>query len=138
MRNWQKRFAVWTMVGLLAVVGCGRSQFETVEGKVTLDGKPLSGVHVNFYPKGADVNDARVFHGVTDAEGRFALRSPADNQTGVPVGDYRVALTTAVAGPNDDERTPLPPERIPMKFRENALTVAAGGTKEANFDLKSK
>ncbi|HEX2473831.1 MAG TPA: hypothetical protein VHK01_03735 [Lacipirellulaceae bacterium] len=105
---------------------------------MTLDGAPIEGVHVAFFPEGASVNDPTLFRGVTDADGRYLLRNPVENKTNAPAGRYRVSLTTSVAGPNDDETKPLPPERVPAKFRDQKFEVPEGGTKEANFDLKSR
>jgi len=126
------------ILGLSFVVSCGCQGGSSVDGRVTLDGAPLEGVHVAFFPEGASVNDPTLFRGVTDAEGRYVLRNPVENKTGVPAGRYRVSLTTAVAGPNDDETKPLPPERVPAKLRDQKFDVPEGGTKEANFDLKSR
>jgi hypothetical protein len=125
------------LFGFALAAGCG-SGGNPVEGKVTLDGAPLSGVHVAFFPAGASVNDPTLFRGVTDESGHFALRNPIENSAGAPQGKYRVSLTTAVAGPNDDETTPLPPERVPAKYRTQEFEVPAGGTTEANFELTSR
>ena len=123
---------------LLFCAGCGGSKLAAVEGKVTLDGKPLSGVSVTFFPAGASVNDPRLFRGVTDSDGHYVLIDPAKGRGGAEPGKYRVTLTSAVAGPNDIETTPLPPERVPSKYRESSFEVPAGGTRDANFDMKSK
>lgn len=133
----RKRFILLFGFALAASSGC-QGGGNPVEGKVTLDGQPLGGVHVAFFPAGASVNDPTLFRGVTDENGQYALRNPIENSTGAPAGKYRVSLTTAVAGPNDDETTPLPPERVPAKYRTQEYEVPAGGTPEANFELKSR
>jgi hypothetical protein len=122
---------------LAAGFGC-QGGGNPVEGKVTLDGQPLSGVHVAFFPAGASVNDPTLFRGVTDENGSYLLVNPINNESGAPAGKYRVSLTTAVPGPNDDETTPLPPERVPAKHRDQQFEVPNGGTTEANFELKSR
>jgi hypothetical protein len=128
----------YSILVLSLVVSCGCQEGTSVEGRVTVDGAPLEGVHVAFFPEGRSVNDPTLFRGVTDADGRYTLRNPVENKTGAPAGRYRVSLTTAVAGPNDDETTPLPPERVPAKFRNQKYEVPEGGTNQANFDLKSR
>jgi hypothetical protein len=133
----RKYFILLLGFALAAGFGCQQGG-NPVEGKVTLDGAPLSGVHVAFFPAGASVNDPTLFRGVTDENGQYALRNPIENTTGALPGKYRVSLTTAVAGPDDDETTPLPPERVPAKYRTQEYEVPAGGTTEANFELKSR
>jgi hypothetical protein len=122
-----------------ACAGCGGG-LVPVEGKMTLDGKPLEGAYVVFFPVGASVNDPTMFSGLTDARGHYEMRGRGGGPIGVLPGKYRVTLTTAVAGPNDNENTPLPPERIPAKYRDEfkEFEVPEGGTKDANFDMKSR
>ena len=95
---------------VIAIAGCGSNRVP-VEGAITLDGKPLGGVHVMFFPMQAGGTNATLYRAVSDDQGHFALESPADGGAGVMPGVYRVTLSTAVAGPNDKETTPLPPER---------------------------
>ena len=131
---------VVVVVALCACVGCnGGADNYPVEGKVTLDGRPLEQVHLIFYPVEVDAANPARFIGLTDANGHFVMRSDERKSDGVPAGKYRVSLTTAVAGPNDDETTPLPPERVPAKYRNGTqFEVPEGGTQDANFDLKSR
>jgi hypothetical protein len=121
-----------------ACAGCGGVEREPVEGKITLDGRPLADVHVMFYPQGASATDPTMFFGLTDQQGNFVMRAQADGPEGVPPGRYRVTLTTAVAKQDADETTPLPPERVPAKHRDQEFEVPNGGTTEANFELKSR
>jgi hypothetical protein len=91
-----------------------------------------------FYPLEADPANPVRFIGLTDANGRFVMRSDEGKSDGMPAGKYRVTLMTAVAGIDADETTPLPPERVPAKYRNQEFEVPAGGTTEANFELKSR
>jgi hypothetical protein len=140
MNNYKAWLARWLALGFVIFAGCSERGLAPVEGRVTLDDKPLGGVHVIFFPVGASVNDPTMFSGLTDESGRYVMHGRGGGPEGVMPGNYRVTLTTAVAGPTDDETTPLPPERVPLRYRNNSLEyeVPEGGTKEANFDLKSR
>jgi hypothetical protein len=78
--------------------------------------------------------------GKTDAQGRFALGPLGENRRGGRGGVYRVTLTTAVAEVGAPEDAPLPPEHIPIAYRNGRLDFAVppAGTREANFDLESR
>jgi hypothetical protein len=137
------RRAYWTLLlttVLTISTGCGKSGrgLVPVEGKVTLDGSPVSGVYVFFDQPQAQRNVAYI--GQTDEQGHFELRQAGENNVGAAPGGYRVILSTAVTKPGSPEGTPLPPERIPPKYAGGKLKfdVPASGSKEANFELKSK
>ena len=138
MDYWKAWIAGWPALGLIVSAGCNGAGLVPVKGNVKLDGRPLAGVHVIFFPEGASVNDPTMFSGLTDESGHYVMHSRGGGPEGVAPGKYRVTLTTAVAGPTDTETTPLPPERVPPKFRNTEFEVPAGGTTEANFELKSR
>jgi hypothetical protein len=104
--------------------GC-EVQYATVKGRVTLDGKPLKGAAVGFYPP-----QGRGSHGETDADGRYELRY-THAKAGVPPGKCVVRITTA------DANTP---ERLPARYHEQTeLSEEVKPTGNVfNFDLKSK
>lgn len=122
------------------VAGCGGESLVPLEGTVTLDGKPMAGVHVLFFPTEAEANDATQYRGITDNQGHYSLERASDDSVGLTPGTYRVSLTTAVIEGFSDELTPTPPERVPRKYRDGTLTfdVPEGGTQEANFEMKSR
>jgi len=93
---------------------------------------------VVFSPVETKVNDPVQYRGVSDEEGHYELRRAEDDRIGAGSGEYIVTLTTAVPKPADNETTPLPPERVPRKYRDGTLrfTVPEGGTNEANFEMK--
>jgi hypothetical protein len=141
------------LVVLLLCIGCGPGEGRVpVSGVVTLDGQPLSGVHVMFDQPELDPKKNTGYTGVTDEQGRFELQAAVGEGSGAPPGKYRVSLTTAVADPTApvvtrrtssgfySDEPPVPPERIPPAYRGGKLTfdVPADGTEKANFDLKSK
>ena len=83
----------------LAIVGWGCSGGEPVgrvEGVVTLDGKPLPKVEVQFLPDPSVGPTARRSVGYTDEQGRFSLRSD-DGTVGAAVGLHRVCLIDVLA-----------------------------------------
>jgi hypothetical protein len=138
MRKLDSRLLAGLILITGACAGCeGGVKREPVKGKVTLEGRPLAEVHVIFYPADAGTTQTTRYTGLTDDKGQFVMRD-ADRSEGVPAGKYRVTLTTAVAKPTDTETTPLPPERVPAEHRNQQFEVPAGGTSEANFELKSR
>ncbi len=75
-------------LGLLttALVGCGGEASNTVvEGKVTVDGAPVAGVQLGFYPPSGDT---QMLAATTDAEGKFRAVAPGARE--LPDGTYRV------------------------------------------------
>lgn len=152
----QARWAITILAAcLMSYTGCGGAEDGRVpvEGLVTLDGKPLTGVQVLFDQPDLSPNENKGYKGKTDEQGRYALSPVMEEGTGAPPGDYRISLTTAVADPSApvaaptkptgpfgaESPPPLPPERIPPAYRGGKLkfTVPDDGTEQANFDLKS-
>jgi hypothetical protein len=70
--------------------GCstGTGGLVTGKGRVTLDGEPVAGANVVFFPAGEETLQADA---ITDADGRFSLTT-RDGQ-GVRPGDYKVIVT---------------------------------------------
>jgi hypothetical protein len=83
-------------VGICALVGCGPKRPTTipVTGTVTLDGQPVEGAAVAFFPEGAE-QPAR---GVTDAAGKFTLMTFVAGDGALP-GQHRVSVTKTQAPP---------------------------------------
>lgn len=83
----------WKVFGLLAalalVTGCGGGpEFVAVTGVVTKDKQPLGNVRVEFWPEtSGDKSTA-----VTDAEGRYSLKTEDGQKEGAVVGPHRVIL----------------------------------------------
>jgi hypothetical protein len=120
------RFLSLPAIGILAclLAGC-EAPYSTVKGRVTLDGNPLKGATVGFYP-----GKGRGSHGVTDADGRYELKYTME-KPGVPAGNCIVRITTADA---------MSPERLPAKYHENSTLSqeVLPGDNVFNFDLQSK
>lgn len=128
--------------GVLAA-GCRRAshQLESrptfpVEGTLLVRGQPEQGLQVFFHP--LDASQRGIPRGVTDADGRFQLRTYRDGD-GAPAGEY--ALTVYWPGPPkvpaDDQ---LPPDRLEGRYanpRDSSLraTVAGPRTTLPTFDI---
>jgi hypothetical protein len=131
-------------LGLLVLTaGCG-SQFVPVSGRVTLDGKPLANAMVVFEPLSDDPNPGPGSTGKTDKDGRYTLTLMTGKGSGAVVGLHKVSIT-AYEGDTGE----VPSSGSDMVFRKPLLgeehnvnsnwkfDVPAGGSAEANFDLKS-
>jgi hypothetical protein len=134
------------LLGTVAAVGCrrGSPQFESrptfpVEGRVLIQGNPAEGVQVFLHP--LDSSQQGNPRGVTDAEGRFHLRTYHAGD-GAPAGEYTV--TVYWPGPYSSKvavEDQLPPDRLDGQFmnpKNSSLraTVAAGPTALPPFDIK--
>jgi hypothetical protein len=121
-----------------------------VEGVVTLDGKPLGGAQVMLEPRGETRGQAAF--GKTDAAGKFVVTTPDGKRKGAAVGNYHVVINKLVK-PDGSDFVPDPNsgpddtggyrELLPRAYSDQAesqLTadVPDGGTKELQFNLKSK
>jgi len=85
-----------TFVGLMLIVlvaGCGSPPRATVEGVVTLDGKPLPDVEVQFIPEPEQGPGGVPASGYTDESGRYRIE--ASGSGGVSVGPNRICINDA-------------------------------------------
>ena len=126
-----RAFAVLGLASLLIAVGCGRSDrpdLGTVQGTVTLDGKPLAGALVVFTPSGP----GRSASDLTDAAGRYELTYLRDI-AGATLGPHVVVITTAT-----EERGGR--EILPPRYHEKTELSAtvAPGSNTIDFPLESK
>jgi hypothetical protein len=91
-------------------------------------------------------NPGRGSSAYTDENGRFELTST--DRDGAVVGKHRVRITTrpdALAGEEgvgspDGAPVNMPKNALPLEWRDpgKEFTVPAGGTDQANFDIKTK
>lgn len=93
---------------VLSVTGCGgsdRPPLVEASGVLTVDGKTIEGASVSII----SVEGGRPSSAITDAEGRFDLKSYSDAD-GVPAGEYKVAVVK-ISGPGADAMNgAAPPE----------------------------
>jgi len=121
--------------GALLLSGCGRrTNLGTVEGTVTLDGKPLTSAVVSFHP----VRGGRQSYGQTDASGHYKLRYSA-KEMGAVIGKYKVTLTTAT-GEGANARFQV--DKVPPQYRLGASTKlekeVSSGANTIDLSLTSK
>jgi hypothetical protein len=97
-------------------MGCGSGKLEygEVEGKVTLDKKPLVGVKVAFYPDSDSNEQLPYATGLTDASGMYTL-ALRDGKPGALVGKNRVVVNWPPGDRGSPEPVPAPPA-IPVRF----------------------
>ena len=124
---------------VLACIGCGPGgpPIESVEGTVTLDGKPLPNASVVFVPE-----NGRPAGATTDSQGHYVLTFTEGRQ-GAMLGKHKVRISTARDPSETPSGEPIPasPETIPAKYNaqtELEFTVEAGKKNTADFDLSSE
>lgn len=83
-------------VSVAVAGGCGREPFPTAEltGRVTLEGKPVEGVVVQFEPR--NLNSKKTLpaaYGITDADGRYRAFRTGNKKFGAVVGVNQVRVT---------------------------------------------
>jgi hypothetical protein len=120
------------------ILGCQKGAGNvSVSGRITKDGQALPNAHVTFRQQDAsgNPNPATEAAAETDAEGRYTLKRVQGGASGAVPGEYRVEIQVI-------ERTAQGVRKlIPPKYNEQSelkFTVPSGGTKEADFDVKTK
>jgi hypothetical protein len=135
------RFSLFALVATLVAVtahGCGtRIRAVPVSGRVTIAGKPLADVAVNFSPMTGGEANAFAAYGKTDQEGRFTLKLAENDQAGATAGMNRVTFNESSGAAESDGAVPMMSLKLPPKARDGTMTyeVPAAGTTEANFDF---
>ena len=138
--------AVMLCVAILGLAGCGGSdgfQLAPVSGTITLDGQPLAGATVSFQPAGGGATVGPGSGAVTDASGKYELKTAeAKPRSGAAVGAHVVRITGVQEqrDAGDDTQRPMAKDPVPPKYRDPGLTfeVPSGGTDKADFQLTSQ
>jgi hypothetical protein len=128
-----------TGFAIVVMLGCGGPGLVPVEGTVTLDGKPLANATIGMELSGGD-KEHRFFGGETDSAGKYVIAPFEQSSTGAIPGEYSVMIRSVKAPPGSNEMTVLPPEKVPMSYRDGSLklSVPEGGTTSANFEIKTR
>ena len=129
------------LVSLLAA-GCGGSgpALAPVEGRVTLDGKPLPGARVEFDPDTELVaygkSSSSTSYGTTDSGGRYQLKYTGE-QDGAMVGKHLVRISTRNMTVDAEGKEVLVPEQLPTKYNvKSELTAEVKpGSNKIDFPL---
>jgi hypothetical protein len=131
-------YVAFIMAAVIPLLGCGqRVKSVPVSGRVTIAGKPLADVAVNFSPMTGGQADAYAAYGKTDQEGRFILRLADNDQSGATAGMNRVTFHESTGAAESDGPAPMTPLKLPPKARDGTMAyeVPAAGTADANFDF---
>lgn len=150
-----KRLSLIAMLALLGS-GCGRGnlpELGSVSGRITLDGKPVEGVHIEFIP----LIEGRPSAAASDSSGHYVL-SYKGSVKGARVGEHKVIMTTLqekmtfVESTDDEEptdggsedseieiTTSGRAEEIPAKYFKSPLRVTVEqGSNTVNLTLDSE
>ncbi|MDZ4683545.1 MAG: carboxypeptidase-like regulatory domain-containing protein [Planctomycetaceae bacterium] len=95
------------VVAAVIAIGCGRGdglKRAPITGVLTVDGAPVAGASLQFFPKGGTPGDGAL--GVSDANGKFEVISSRRGDTGIPPGEYAVMVSLLA----DPDGTPLSAE----------------------------
>lgn len=121
---------------LMGSIGCSDGQFADlgqVTGRVTMDGKPLPGVAVNFLPE-----TGRPAMGRTDDQGEYELVYIRDVR-GAEAGEYQVQIVTPFEPKTIEESHQKRMEPIPARYNKRTTLTATvdQGDNTINFELTS-
>lgn len=131
-------------VAIAGLVGCGNGSLGSVSGTIHLDGQPLEGAVVSFYPVVSEADAAtmergRASHGRTDENGKYTLIYSRD-ENGAEIGKHKVFITTMEEGGGGDYGGGKK-EMVPKKYNvDTTLEVeVSGGSNTIDFlDLDSE
>jgi hypothetical protein len=135
----------------LGLAGCGGADFKTapVSGTVTLNGEPVADIQVLFQPIGTGQgNPGPGSKGLTDADGRYTLKTVDGGRNGAVPGPHQVMLMYLDPNASEEGQTTEGPEaeaaaaqkfKLPPKARDGSqsFTVPEEGTDAADFDFTS-
>jgi hypothetical protein len=128
--------------GMLLLASCGPTlEFGEVDGEVTLDGKPLIGAIVRFYPISDQRNQLPFATGTTDRKGRYSLARD-DGKPGALVGQNRVVVKWPSRDMRKEGEPSGPPPEIPVDYTvvtKSPLNYEVkSGTQTINLRLSGK
>ncbi|MCC9607034.1 hypothetical protein LOC68_14870 [Blastopirellula sp. JC732] len=125
-----------------ALVGCGARGAPTapVSGTVTVGGKPQANLVVSFMPQTGKLEAGKGSMGVTDAAGKYTLRTTDDEpRDGALIGKHKVVIRVRMEERSEDDPAAAqkPPLQLPAKAIDGSMEieVTADGTTTADFQL---
>ncbi len=132
-----RMLAILTAVSFLIATGCNQSNLVEVTGKVTYQGKPVTGGTISFIAA-----DKPAAYSDLDAEGGYSLHTEKPGDGATP-GAYKVIVVAMQdqSGLLPEQRAALPPPTVPIKYTSLATTdlnadVKPGEKNKLDFDLK--
>lgn len=110
--------AAQALVALTLMAGCGPS-LVPVQGKVTVDGQPLTTGNITYYPADGKAQDeTNVGYATVQSDGTYKL---ADGKSGIAAGKYKVVITAGMpSNPADPYSVPI--SLVNSQFSELART----------------
>ena len=139
-----RNFLLALSVLLLCFCGCPSSSGNVgwVDGVVTLDGEPIEGATVRFYPE-----TGRASSGKTDANGYYKLRYTR-SEMGAVIGKHKVTITREAAATTggyeqeDKKDAKARAATIPKKYRDpekaELVKTVERGSNTINLELTSE
>jgi hypothetical protein len=130
--------SLMVLVTVLAMAGCGSSgpEIAYVEGRITMDGKPLADATVVFVPENGRPSGA-----TTDQDGNYVLNFAQGRKGALPGSSTVRIMTMRDAGQDENGQTvPGRKETVPSQYNvESTLTfdVEPNQKNVANFELQS-
>ena len=99
------------VAGLASAAGCGGSAPTLVpaEGVVLIDGEPAADISVQFLPDEIEGEPRPTSYAVTDAEGRFTLRTYEQGEGAVLGGHNVILVDTLEERPEQGQELTRPP-----------------------------
>lgn len=111
---------------IAAVAGCGRSDWGTVSGTVTVNGEPVGPGTLIFEPAEVDRRNDPTSLGYFDATGHYELLSVGKTK-GAQVGEYRVLIMegspASLVAENPEKRKST--GKIPSKYKDYGAQLSA-------------
>jgi hypothetical protein len=133
-------FVATSLAAALICAGCGKAQgpeMAAVTGTITLDGRPLPDVNIQFVPEASGGSPS---FGGTNADGEYRLMF-SQNRSGAMLGKHRVEIA-AREQRLDEGGNPIGPEpvKVPAKYlKPGALTATVEpGSNTIDFPLDSQ
>lgn len=132
-------FSLLVLTGCLSACGGGASDMPevgTVTGTVTLDGNPVAGATVSFWPK----EGGRTSTGVTDENGRYELEY-MPGVKGAKIGRCQVSVSTMREAEYDESGENIireaTEETIPSDYNDDTSLEqdVKAGDNQINLDL---
>jgi len=129
MLSFQSRCALMICASCLCLAGCGDGINRVpITGLVTVQGEPLAGASVQFFPQTGTEGEGAI--GVSGSDGKFNVISSRQDDSGIPPGKYKVRVSLMM-----DAGKVLPPEALQADF-PNAQEVVPAPFCTANSTLE--
>jgi hypothetical protein len=125
MNQRPSNFSRLVIAASLLVAGCsgGADGLAIVKGKVTYNGKPVPNGTVNFIPTGGAIPSAT---GEIQPDGSYSLQTFLGSRPseGAVIGKHQVVVVAMqdMASRLPEERSPLPPPIVPVKYTSPATS----------------